>query len=340
MALWTTVFDLTPPAHSDGVYARQGVPASLSRLASFQAGVVSREQALESGLSRHALPRLVRETFWRQVCRGIYLIDGRLDWEALAWSGILVAGESSRLGGLAAGYACRLVDEAPDLIEIWLPDRGDLPRRQPASMTWCFRREAAGVRARSVGSPPRLGVENTVLDLVSASTSQQAVGWVSTAVQRRLTTPRRLLATLDQRDASRHRNLLRSVLLDVATGAESPLEVAYLRKVERAHALPRARRQAQQRGTRIDVLYEEFGLVVELDGRLGHTGSGRFRDMARDNRSAGAGLLTLRYGWSDVDGQPCRVALQVERMLALRGWAGQLTPCLRCRGLQLATWTG
>ena len=35
---------------------------------------------------------------------------------------------------------------------------------------------------------------------------------------------------------------------------------------------------------RTDVDYEEYGLLVELDGRRGHDGAGRFRDMNRDNR--------------------------------------------------------
>ena len=58
------------------------------------------------------------------------------------------------------------------------------------------------------------------------------------------------------------------------------------------------------------MLYKEYGLLIELDGRLGHEGVGRFRDMRRDNRATIDGLATLRYGFGDVHGIPCEVAIR------------------------------
>ena len=61
--------------------------------------------------------------------------------------------------------------------------------------------------------------------------------------------------------------------------------MVYLRDVERAHGLSAVfRRQQPSRIHRAvrDVWYSDFGVVVELDGRLGHTELGRFRDMNRD----------------------------------------------------------
>jgi hypothetical protein len=79
------------------------------------------------------------------------------------------------------------------------------------------------------------------------------------------------------------------------------------------------------------VLYREYGVVVELDGRLGHTELGRFRDMDRDNAAGLDGLFTLRYGGADLWGRPCAVAAQVAAALRQRGWAGLPTRCSRCR---------
>lgn len=77
-----------------------------------------------------------------------------------------------------------------------------------------------------------------------------------------------------------------------------------------------------------DVVYEEQGVVVELDGRVGHEMSrDRWRDMQRDLVAAGSGLLTLRIGWWQVERQPCETAAQVAEVLRLRGWRGQLRPC-------------
>jgi len=79
---------------------------------------------------------------------------------------------------------------------------------------------------------------------------------------------------------------------------------------------------------RRDLGYAEFGLFVELDGRLGHEGADNaFRDMDRDNAAALEGRTTLRYGWSAVMSRPCDTAVQVAALLASRGWAGRLRRC-------------
>jgi very-short-patch-repair endonuclease len=114
---------------------------------------------------------------------------------------------------------------------------------------------------------------------------------------------------------------------------EGPLEHAYLRDVERAHGLPAASRQVSvSRGTRSDAVYEEFGVVVELDGRVGHSGAEAvFRDLRRDNAHAELNMTTLRYGSADVRGRPCDVAAQVAAVLRRRGWTGTYAGCPRCR---------
>jgi hypothetical protein len=69
--------------------------------------------------------------------------------------------------------------------------------------------------------------------------------------------------------------MLEASLLDVAEGARSPLELAFLRNVERAHGLPRSERQLRWGGRRviwIDVDHLLFRTRVELDGQLGHQG--------------------------------------------------------------------
>jgi very-short-patch-repair endonuclease len=78
------------------------------------------------------------------------------------------------------------------------------------------------------------------------------------------------------------------------------------------------------------VVYLLYRLVVELDGRLGHEGAGRFRDMRRDNWATVEGEATLRYGFTDVAGYPCLVARQVWGVLSTRGFPGELQRCPRC----------
>ena len=316
------------------MHPRQPVPEGLTRLAQLQGGVVSREQAVGLGLSTSAIARLVRGGFWLRIARGIFLTAPiPPPWPALAWSGVLIGGDAARLGGLAAAHLYGLATDPPLPIDVLIPVGLSRPR---STGPWYFIRERPGARLPgTVGSPPRITLEDTVLDLVGDPDcdDREAVNWLTMAVNSRRTTPQRILRAARHRHFLRQRALISAVLDDVAAGARSPLEVDYLNLVERAHGLPIGTRQARRRNTEADVLYEDFGLLVELDGRLGHTGMGRFRDMRRDNAATSDGLATLRYGKADVFGVPCEVADEVARNLMLRGWDGSPHPCHRCRNV-------
>jgi hypothetical protein len=181
-------------------------------------------------------------------------------------------------------------------------------------------------------SPPRVRLEHVVLDLASeASDDLSAIAVLADACQSRRTTAARLLTALEERPRLRRRQLIRRVLVDVAEGTNSVLEWLYLNRVERPHALPTARRQRtitqrHARGYR-DVEYPAWGLIVELDGRIGHElALDRWDDLDRDLGAAAGGMLTVRLGWRQV-AEPCRTAVAVARILTARGWAGAWSPC-------------
>jgi hypothetical protein len=293
--------------------------------------VVTREQALGLELSRHTLARLVTQHQWQRLTPGLFLThSGPVSWRSLAWGGVLLGGEGARLGGTAAGFACGLVDDAPDPILLFVP-HDVIARRRPH---WVFVRERPGTRsARTTGSPPRTLTADTVLDLCESASARTVEDLVTRAVQRGLTTPKQMLRSLSGRGRHNRRVLLTELLQDVDEGAESPLELRYLRDVERAHGLPRGARQrpSADRPALRDVLYERYAFVVELDGRKGHEGEGKFRDMRRDNAALLANLSTVRYGFGDVAGSPCEVGWEVAQLLMRRGWEGPFTPCRRCR---------
>jgi very-short-patch-repair endonuclease len=127
------------------------------------------------------------------------------------------------------------------------------------------------------------------------------------------------------------RAAIKEALLMAGDGVESVLEEAYESRVGRAHRLPRPVRQVVLSArSRSDAVYDRFGLVVELDGRLGHDGPDAFRDADRDNEHAVDGWVTLRFGWYDVIHRPCRVAGVVVRAMRSRGWRGRGRQCRLC----------
>ncbi len=86
-----------------------------------------------------------------------------------------------------------------------------------------------------------------------------------------------------------------------------------------------------------DALYQEYQVAVETDGRIAHPAEARWADTHRDNAAAADGIITLRYGWSDVTTRPCFVAAEVGAVLAQRGWPGPVRSCgadctIRSRG--------
>ncbi|QGN32925.1 hypothetical protein [Microlunatus sp. Gsoil 973] len=312
------------------------VPTALLELAAAQDDVVSRTQATESGFGRYAQQRMVQLSTWQRLAPGIFLTNNAVpSWDALAWAGVLYAGDGARLGGLAAAYGHQLVDVPPPRIDILHPHGSRLK-------SWgilCFHQERCGVRpAATVGSPPRTPIDDTVLDLIGTdlgrAAGKGAVHWLTAAVQRRLTTPERLLDALNRRGRITGRREMINLLTDVADGVQSPLEYRYRKDVEAAHGLPRGRRQASGRSGRQrlwrDVYYEEFRVLVELDGTIGHVGEGRFRDYRRDNAALVDGDATLRYGWHDVRSESCQVARQVALMLHRGGWEGRPNRCPNC----------
>jgi very-short-patch-repair endonuclease len=121
----------------------------------------------------------------------------------------------------------------------------------------------------------------------------------------------------------RWRRDLRKALDDAAAGCHSVLEFRYRRSVERAHRLPVGIRQWRRAGWYDDVTYPEYGVHVELDGRLAHPDGARFRDHRRDNAAVVGGGKVLRYGYTDVVARPCTVAAEVAGVLIASGWAGQ-----------------
>ena len=74
--------------------------------------------------------------------------------------------------------------------------------------------------------------------------------------------------------------------------------------------------------------YVEYGVISELDGRLGHEAAGdRALDMDRDNWASTAGDVTLRFGYRQVMDASCETAGIVANALRRGGWSGSPRRC-------------
>lgn len=306
----------------------------LDRLLAQQSGVVSRRQALEVGLAEHDLRRMVRRRELSRIHPGVFVHHtGEPSWLQRAWAGVLLAWPAA----LCDGSALRATDgpgrqHGDDLIHLAVERH-----RMVSSRDGLRLHRVSGLADQTLWntSPPRMRTEHAVLRVAArASDEFAAIQVLANAAQSRRTTAARLLEVLDGLDRLPRRNLLARVLADVATGACSVLEHAYLVRVERAHGLPVAERQVRgsSRGPVLrDVVYGRYRQVVELDGRLFHdSAASRRADMDRDLDAALDGLHTARLGWGQVVGTPCRTAYLVGALLQQRGWTGTPRPCPEC----------
>jgi Transcriptional regulator, AbiEi antitoxin len=320
--------DLSVPRRTLAGVANE-LPPLLRAAAERQAGVVTSGQAARAGLEWSAVEWRLRTGRWQRIYRGVYAtFSGELSRRAKLWAAVLYSGPGALLSHRTAAELAGLTDSPSESIHVTVPvDR----RVTPAAGIVVHRSARASEVLHPARLPPQSRIEETVLDLVhQAGSLDDAVGWVTRALGRRLTTQDRLRAALAQRARQRWRRELTELLSPDLVGLMSVLERRYQRDVERRHGLPAGARQVQarrkDRTEYRDVLYEDYATCVELDGRLAHPGEQRWRDIRRDNAVAADGGVTLRYGWLDVTAWSCQTAAEVYRALRARGFTGG-RPC-------------
>jgi very-short-patch-repair endonuclease len=306
------------------------IPPGWAELLERQRGVVTRSQAVRHGLDEDRIKFRVETGRWTALHRGVYAaFSGEPGRGAILWAAVLRGGPGTVLSHYTAAELLGLADGPRELIDLTVP-----LGRHPQAIRGVRIHRSGRIQAAThpVQLPPRTRLEETVIDLAHAAASpDEAYGWLCRAVGRRLTTTARLQDAIADRSRVSRREGLLLTLADIQSGTHSLLERRYVRDVERPHGLPVARRQARTGvaalSRYIDQLYEEARLAVELDGQAAHPIERRWADIHRDNAHATAGILTLRYSWADVTGQPCLVASQVAQVLTQRGTLVTLRRC-------------
>ncbi len=299
-----------------------------------QAEVIARRQGAEVSIGSDTMRSRVRNGRWQRLQRGVYAsFSGEPTREAMLWAALLRAGPGAVLSHQTAAERHGLIEEPSTVITITVP-----ASRSPARMKIpgiVIHRSDMILRTRHPAMlPPCTRVEDTVLDLIQAAPSfDDAFAWICRAIGRRRTTADRIRHAMDSRKKMRWRAELAVALGDADDGVLSVLEHRYVRRVERPHGLPAARRQArirQRTGNKyLDNLYEAYGVCVELDGTAAHPADEQWRDKRRDNTNLVSDIVTLRFGFPELGDRRCESAAYVVAVLRRRGWTGPAHPCAR-----------
>lgn len=293
--------------------------------------VLTFDQALAEGLSVAAIRHRVETHRWQRPHPGVLVThSGSLLRDEELAAALAYAGPAAALSHHSAAERHGLRKRSGSGVSLTIPHHQRLTARR--SLTIHRSRLWTPADVKVVKGLRCTTVERTVLDLAAAeSRPSRAIAVIADAVGSRRTTSARLLEHAGRHNRLRHRSAIWDALSETAEGAQSALEVRDA-KVCRDHGLPIGVRQRRfvlnGRVAYVDNIVEEFGVVTELDGRLGHDETlEKWRDMDRDNAHVEQGRHPLRLGWEDLLDRPCQVARRRAATLRRYGWEGQARPC-------------
>ncbi len=241
------------------------IPPSLRELTRDQAGVITRRQALDAGMSPGAIAAKIKFGRWRRVHVGVYAtFTGPVTRDAQLLAAVLAAGPGAQLSHQTAAEINRLTDRESPLIHVTIPANRRITQPKgviihiSSNLTfgWRFAR----------GVPPYTFAEETLVDLVHGATNiDDVIAHVTAGLAKKRVSAGRLRKVATARKKLRWRGDLTEIIQAGAGGAHSVIEYRYDHDVERAHGLPSAAKQVKyikpdgSRGYR-DRYYEEYEL--------------------------------------------------------------------------------
>jgi hypothetical protein len=279
------------------------VERRIALTAARQHGLISRTQALATGMTRREIDHCMLTGRWRIVQPTIYRIEGsRPTWEQSVMAACLRGGEDTGASHLTAGR----------LWDCEVPDAGVLE----VISTRDRRVRIAGVRAHRSLLLPRLDLtKRTGIPVTTPARTilecSPLIGVRATAHMTDDLVRRKLMRYGDLRSCTarlagpgrRRLSIVREVLANRLPGydpGDSNLEVRALDVIARA-GLPAPVQQhpvqlPDGRRARIDLAYPDQMVAIEMDGWKWHGQRGAFdRDRARANELVALGWRVVRF---------------------------------------------
>ena len=299
---------------------------SASLLAAFaarRAGAFSADEASRAGYTPDARREAVESGRWQVLHRGVFAIAGTADSpERRLWGAKLALGPESKVVRRSALWVWDMLD-APELPELCVPPShsgrrpGIVVHRQDFSRADHTRR-----RGFDVTTPTR-----SLLDAGAVLSQRELEDAYDRGVALKRVTPASTLAHLERSARSGRPGSagLRKVLLAQGVGSDrspSYLEAKALRLFRRA-GLPEPHVESTwgSRGQfRLDFIWIQFGLVVEVDGWDCHSShKARQHDLSRRNRIVLGDLRPLIYTYTDTTRRGATVVAEVREAMANAG---------------------
>jgi very-short-patch-repair endonuclease len=303
----------------------------LARMAADQAGVVSRRQCYAIGITRWEIRAHVRAGRWQLIGdQSIVLHTGSVSTLGMMWAAVFQGGPRAHLDGASALIASGLARFDAPRIRVTVP-RGAKVRRTPLFDIRQTRRWDAATVIRT-GIPRAEPSVAAVRGALWARSNKQAVLVLTMAVQQGLTTPDAVSVAALAVRKDRRRRLVHAVALDLLGGARSLGELDFAKECRRRR-LPEPSRQVLRRDNRghyyLDVVWDAWGLVVEIDGIQHSWVENIVGDALRQNAVSLQGLTVLRLPLLGLRIAREEFFSQIEQALREAGCRSQPDP-VRC----------
>lgn len=254
-------------------------------IADDQYGVVSRQQIRAVGLSRWDVRNQVDAGRWSHVGRRTVAVHrGELSQRAGWWRALIEVGPSAALDGVTALEAAGMTGfDAPVCVSL---PHGCLPRSRPddvAIKVTSWRHDGDVVGAGIPRVRPGLAA---VRGALWAKSNRQAAFILILAVQQRIATGVALSSDLATIRRHSRRMFVAKVLLDIVDGVRAMGELDFAAQCRR-RGLPGPTRQVVRQGRNgrvyLDAYWDEWDLVVEIEGIHHNLGMNPIEDALRQN---------------------------------------------------------
>lgn len=283
---------------------------------------MSRRQAYAAGLTRGEVRAQVRARRWQRVwSRSLCVHTGPVSEAGLDWAAVFEGGDRAMLDGETALVASGLKNYETSVRRVSVP-RGVKPLRGTGLDIRRTRRWSADDSAASGVPRARVPVAS-VRAAMWATSDKQAALLLAMPLQQGLTTATLLGQALLAVRRDRRRALMHEVVLDLVGGVRSLGELDFARACRR-RGLPEPTRQTVRRGRDgryyLDVCWDDFTLVVEIDGIHHSWASTVVPDALRQNEVALGGATVLRLPLLGMRVAADDFFEQIERALCAGGW--------------------
>jgi hypothetical protein len=294
---------------------------ALNRILGEQFDLITRQQALTSGLTRHALAHRLRPGGpWRTLLPGVYLaVTGTPTPLQQEMAALLYAGPGSLVTGPAALRCHHIGTAEPDLVDVLVPATR---QRHDTGFVRLYRTARMPERIWERGPiryvPPARAVADTARGLTSLRDVRAVV---AAAVQRRVCQVRDLVAELTA-GPNTGSALFRMALADVADGIRSVAEADLKDLLVKAKIpMPLFNPALYDKdGTfiaRPDAWWPELGIAIEVDSREWHLSpEDHASTLARGRRLSKYQIVVLRFTPGQIRSEPAAVVRDIRQALA------------------------